>query len=54
MKPQLSQSVYFGHMEKQETEVKWKLEMADLHDDVTYKGWGKTSTACHRQCMGIL
>ena len=28
--------------------------MADLHDDVTYEGWGKTSTACHRECMGIL
>ena len=28
--------------------------MADLHDYVTYEGWGKTSTACHRECMGIL
>ena len=28
--------------------------MADLHDDVTYEGWGKTSTLCHRECMGIL
>ena len=28
--------------------------MADLHNDVTYEGWGKTSMACHRECMGIL
>ena len=26
--------------------------MADLHDDVTYEGWGKTSAAGHRECMG--
>ena len=26
--------------------------MADLHDDVTYEGWGKSSTAGHRECMG--
>ena len=27
----------------------WKLKygMADLHDDVTYEGLGKTSTVCH-------
>ena len=28
--------------------------MADLHDNVMYGDWGKTSTACHRECMGIL
>ena len=26
--------------------------MADLHNDVTYEGWGKTSAAGHRECMG--
>ena len=26
--------------------------MADLHDDITYKGWGKSSAAGHRICMG--
>ena len=26
--------------------------MADLHNDVTYKGWGKTSAAGHKECMG--
>ena len=26
--------------------------MADLHVDVTYKGWGKSSAAGHRECMG--
>ena len=26
--------------------------MADLHDDVTYKGWGKSLAAGHRECMG--
>ena len=26
--------------------------MADLHDDVTYEGWGKSSAAGHRECMG--
>ena len=26
--------------------------MADLYDDVTYKGWGKSSAAGHRECMG--
>ena len=26
--------------------------MADLHDDVTYEGWGKTSAGGHRECMG--
>ena len=25
--------------------------MADLHDDVTYKGWSKTSAAGHSECM---
>ena len=25
---------------------------ADLHDDVTYQGWGKSSAAGHRECMG--
>ena len=25
--------------------------MADLHNDVTYEGWGKTSAAGHRECM---
>ena len=25
---------------------------ADLHDDVTYEGWGKSSAAGHRECMG--
>ena len=28
------------------------LGMADLHDDVTYEGWGKSSAAGHRECMG--
>ena len=28
------------------------LAMADLHDDVTYDGWGKSSAAGHRECMG--
>ena len=28
--------------------------MADLHDDVTYEGWDKTSLSCRRECMGIL
>ena len=28
------------------------LVMADLHNDVTYEGWGKTSAAGHRECMG--
>ena len=23
------------------------ISMADLHNDVTYEGWGKTSTACY-------
>ena len=23
-----------------------------MHNDVTYDGWGKTSAACHRECMG--
>ena len=27
--------------------------MADLHDDVMYEGWGKSSAAGHRECMGI-
>ena len=27
--------------------------MADLHNDVTYKGWGKASMVYHRECMGI-
>ena len=26
--------------------------MADLHDDVTNKGWSKSSAAGHRECMG--
>ena len=26
--------------------------MADLHDDVTYGGWGKGSAAGHTECMG--
>ena len=26
--------------------------MADLHDDITYEGWGKRSAAGHRECMG--
>ena len=26
--------------------------MANLHDDVTYKGWGKSLAAGHRECMG--
>ena len=26
--------------------------MADLHDDVTYEGWGKSLAAGHRECMG--
>ena len=26
--------------------------MADLHNDVTYEGWGKTLAAGHRECMG--
>ena len=26
--------------------------MADLHNDAAYKGWGKTSAAGHRECMG--
>ena len=25
--------------------------MADLHNDVTYKGWDKNPTAFHRECM---
>ena len=27
--------------------------MANLHNDVTYEGWGKTSAAGHRECMEI-
>ena len=27
--------------------------MADLHDDIMYESCGKTSMACHRECMGI-
>ena len=23
-----------------------------MHNDVTYEGWGKTSAAGHRECMG--
>ena len=31
----------------------WKRRtMADLHDDVTYEGWGKSLAAGHRECMG--
>ena len=26
--------------------------MADLHDDVMYESWGKSSAAGHRECMG--
>ena len=26
--------------------------MSNLHDDVTYKGWGKSSAAGHRECTG--
>ena len=26
--------------------------MANLHDDVMYEGWGKSSAAGHRECMG--
>ena len=26
--------------------------MANLHDDVTYEGWGKSLAAGHRECMG--
>ena len=26
--------------------------MANLHNDVMYEGWGKTSAAGHRECMG--
>ena len=26
--------------------------MADLHNDVTYEGWGKSSAAGYRECMG--
>ena len=26
--------------------------MADLHDDATYEGWGKSSAAGNRECMG--
>ena len=29
-----------------------EIAMADLHNDVTYEGWGKTSAAGHRECMG--
>ena len=32
----------------------WMYLMADLHDDVTYEGWGKTSMVCHRECLVIL
>ena len=28
--------------------------MADLHNDITYKGWGKASMVYHRECMVIL
>ena len=28
------------------------ITMADLHDDVMYEGWGKSSAAGHRECMG--
>ena len=28
--------------------------MADLYNDITYEGWGKTATKCYRECMGIL
>ena len=31
---------------------KMQWTMADLHNDVTYEGWGKTSAAGHRECMG--
>ena len=26
--------------------------MADLHNDVTYEGWGKNPAEPHRECMG--
>ena len=26
--------------------------MADLHNDITYEGWGKTLAAGHKECMG--
>ena len=26
--------------------------MADLHDNVTYEGWGKSLATGHRECMG--
>ena len=28
-----------------------KKIMADLHNDITYEGWGKTSAAGHTECM---
>ena len=28
------------------------VTMADLHDNVTYEGWGKSSAAGHREYMG--
>ena len=31
---------------------KEKIGMADWHNDVTYKGWGKNPAESHRKCMG--
>ena len=32
--------------------IKW-VEMADLHNDVTYQGWDKTSVASHRKIPNV-
>ena len=29
------------------------IGMADLNNDVTYEGWGKTSTACHIENVSL-
>ena len=29
-----------------------QIAMADLHNDVTYEGWGKNPAEPHRECMG--
>ena len=29
------------------------MPMANLHNDVTYKGWDKNPTAFHRECIEV-
>ena len=33
------------------TSITLRNAIADLHNDVTYEGWGKTSAAGHIECM---